>query len=201
MPVDELQRKSLAYRKNEDAIAQGRVPEKYLRLLPFIDEGPVLEMGAAEGVLALLLAGRGFDVSALELRRDRHIEAVRLQAQWKVIGKDVERARMVEGDIRQNFDLLTGVATVVAVRMLYYLREDIVPVLSTIARYGVKRVVLCGNKNRAAMFDRDGGVENGLGAFNYYASAEGMSEALIAAGYRILTTVRDGDPIVVGTRR
>lgn len=193
-------RGSLAYRKNDRAIAGGVVPEKYTRLLPFITEGPVLELGAAEGVLALLLAERGLDVAALEMRHERHIEAVNLQARWAALGKDVSQARMLEGDIRDRHGLLDGVATVVAVRMIYYLRDDVVPVFQEIARQRVTNIVLCGNKNRAEMHARNGGADNALGWYNYFASANGMSEVLDRAGYRIKTVVHDGDPIVVGVR-
>ena len=47
---------SLEYRKNKDAIKQGQIPSKYTRLLPFIAGDRILELGAAEGVLSLLLA-------------------------------------------------------------------------------------------------------------------------------------------------
>ena len=46
---------SLAFRKNEAAIRRGEVPDKYTRLLPYITGERILEIGSAEGVLALLL--------------------------------------------------------------------------------------------------------------------------------------------------
>lgn len=47
---------SLEYRKNRNAIWQANVPNKYTRLLDLIPGQRVLELGAAEGVLSLLLA-------------------------------------------------------------------------------------------------------------------------------------------------
>src|SRR5687767_12415869 len=74
---------SLAYRKNKDAITQGEIPKKYTRVLELVPGERVIELGAAEGVLSLLLAERKQKVYALELRQERHEEALRLQAAWR----------------------------------------------------------------------------------------------------------------------
>ena len=66
---------SLAFRKNEAAIFRGDVPQKYLRLLPFIQGNKILEIGSAEGVLSLLLAKQGKEVIALERDEGRHLAA------------------------------------------------------------------------------------------------------------------------------
>ena len=42
-------RGSLAYRKARAEIWAGQVPEKYTRLLPYIEGSPILEIGSAEG--------------------------------------------------------------------------------------------------------------------------------------------------------
>ena len=47
---------SLAYRTNRKAIWRGEIPEKYTRLVDLVPGERVLELGAAEGVLSLLLA-------------------------------------------------------------------------------------------------------------------------------------------------
>lgn len=190
---------SLAYRNNSRAIWRGEVPVKYTRLLDLVPGERVLELGAAEGVLALLLAQRKQKVFALELKPHRHEEALRLQAFWQQSGRDVARCEMVLGNIKDRFDLLASVDTLVAVRSIYHLREDIDLVFDAVGRQ-VKNVVLCGNRLRARNYREGRPSRNGDGDFNYFASLEGMTALLEARGYRIVRAVAEGDPIVVGVK-
>jgi hypothetical protein len=57
---------SLAYRTNRKAIWRGDIPEKYTRLVDLVPGKRVLELGAAEGVLSLLLAQKKEKVFALD---------------------------------------------------------------------------------------------------------------------------------------
>lgn len=210
MGDDEKQSKSLAYRKNEQAIWDGKPPEKYLRLLPYIHGDTVLEIGSAEGVLALLLAEKGKFVIGLEKSQERHSAGLRLRERWHELGRQVAGCFMLNRDVR---DLLIAaelraqakgstlfsvdVDTVVAVRSIYYLREDAPAVMAKIHENGVKSVVLCGNRSRGAWSEAER-MQNGLGKWNYYSSIEGMTELLTGAGYKIETVVEEGDPIVIG---
>jgi hypothetical protein len=176
------------------------VPEKYLRLLPFIGGGSILEIGAAEGVLSLLLADRDPKalVTALEMRPERYAAALDLQERWRALGKRVGGCAMLCGDIGSYMDLLWGADTLVASRMIYYLRDSVHDVFEVVGAR-VPNVVLAGNANRARMYAD--GVKDGLGPFNYYASVEGMSDVLTRAGYTIGSVITDGgDPIVTGHR-
>lgn len=184
---------SLAYRKNEAAILRGVVPEKYTRLLPYIPKGRILELGSAEGVLALLLAMRGDEVTALEPNRERHEAAQRLRDAW---GMDANGPRFVNGSIGKHPELLVegGFDTLVAVRMIYYLGDA----LDSVFRLSrIPNAVLCGNRNRAKAW-HEGRPHEPLGEMNRYASAVGMSELLERHGYTVIETVLEGDPIVVG---
>ena len=184
---------SLAYRKNEAAILSGEVPDKYLRLLPYIPGERILEIGSAEGVLALLLSKKGYDVAALERSPERYEAALALQDRWA--GSSV---RFFKGDIRDNLFLLNETDTLVAVRMIYYLGEDLDTVFAEAAKH-VSNIVLCGNKNRAQWW-RQGVPNRNDRVDNYYASHEGMTDLLLRHGYRIETLVEEGDPIVVGRK-
>lgn len=188
---------SLAYRRHEAAIIRGEVPQKYTRLLPYIGGERILELGSAEGVLALLLARSGKTVAALERSRERHDSAVRLYEAW-ARRSPFESPAFICGDITDRFDLLDGIDTLVAVRMIYYLRDRLDEVFAEVAAK-VPSVVLCGNRQRArwwfdAVPDKQGGP------LNYYASDVGMRDLLTRHGYRIATELKVGDPIVVGRR-
>lgn len=194
MPDDALMVASLAYRKNEEAILRGEVPLKYTRILPFIAGQRILEIGSAEGVLALSLAKQGKDVIALERKRERHEAAQRLRDAW---GMDVSGPRFVCGDIKDHLHLLDGIDTLVAVRMIYYLRGDLDSVFAEVAKF-VPTIVLCGNGNRAARWRQ--GVTEETKADNYYSSKEGMTDLLTRHGYRATVVCEDGDEIVVGVK-
>lgn len=192
---------SLAYRNNERAIRRGDPPEKYLRLLPHIPGQRILEIGSAEGVLALLLAKAGRDVVAVERSAERHEAAIALSSLWNVLTPPQfvcwDVAKLTHPDVLAHRGLLDAVDTLVAVRMIYYLGDALDPVFAEVARR-VPNVVLCGNANRAAAW-RAGQAQD-TKADNYYASHEGMTALLTRHGYEIVTTVTDGDPIVVGKR-
>jgi 2-polyprenyl-3-methyl-5-hydroxy-6-metoxy-1,4-benzoquinol methylase len=194
VPVDAEMTASLAYRKHEAAILRGDVPQKYTRLLEHIPGERILEFGAAEGVLALLLAKAGKQVTAVERREERHDAAKSLAAGWNVSG-----VRFVRGDIAECLDEMIGIDTLVAVRVIYYLGADLDRVFAAAAEH-VPNVVLCGNMNRAHWW-REGLPNRNDRADNYYASSAGMKDVLTRHGYEIVNEVLDGDPIVVGRRQ
>lgn len=192
---------SLAYRKNVAAIQDGRPPDKYRRILPFITGRRILEIGAAEGVLSLLVADRdpAAHVTALERQPDRHAAACALQARWRSLGRRVDGCAMVCGDIVTELDRLDGVDTLVAIRTIYHLRDAIGTVFAAAADRGVTHVVLGGNANRAKRF-ADGVPDDSLGPFNVYAGIDGMRAVLEGAGYHVDHVITNGDPIVTGHR-
>jgi precorrin-6B methylase 2 len=193
-------RASLAYRKNKEAIRQGEIPKKYTRVLDVVPGERIIELGAAEGVLSLLLAERKQKVYALELRPERHQEALCLQSLWQKQGRKVDNCEMVLGDIRDRLDLLADVDTLVAVRSIYYLRDQVEDVFAEVGKH-VPNVVLCGNGNRArSYFAANGHPDDNLGRFNFYASAEGMTQVLQGAGYKVTRTIPEGDAIVIGIK-
>jgi choline dehydrogenase-like flavoprotein len=189
---------SLAYRKNEASILSGDVPEKYTRLLPYITGQRILEIGSAEGVLALLMARAGKTVTALERSEERHHAANKLYCEWLARTMTFQAPYFVNGDIADHLDLLKGKDTLVAVRMIYYLGDRLDTVFAEVAKQ-IPTVVLCGNKNRAARW-RAGTPDEPLGDMNRFAAREGMNELLTRHGYRIVDECREGDEIVVGRR-
>ena len=192
---------SLAYRNNRKAIWRGDIPEKYARLVDLVPGQRVMELGAAEGVLSLLLAQKKEKVFALELKGERHEEAQRLKASWQDRGLDVGRCEMVLGNIKQQLHLLRAVDTLLAVRSIYYLRTDLADVFDAVSRH-VPNVVLCGNRNRARKYvESHGNPDDPLGKENYFATLEGMTSLLEGCGYAIVNSIGEGDPIVIGAKR
>lgn len=190
---------SLAYRNNEAAIIRGDVPEKYLRILPFVTGQRILEIGSAEGVLALLLAREGREVTAVEKSYERHEAAHELFLHWKERYRIRTAPKFICGDITDMLGLMEGAETLVAVRSIYYLACQLNTVFAASAKAGIKNVVLCGNKNRAERW-RNGNPDPPLGDMNRYAAREGMEALLGRHGYDVVQTVREGDEIVVGRR-
>ena len=191
---------SLAYRQNQEAIRQGKIPDKYTRVLDVVPGDRVLELGAAEGVLSLLLAEHKSKVYGLEMKKERHAEALRLQALWREQGRNVDNCEMVLGDIRERLNLLDDVDTLVAVRSIYYLRDQVEPIFAEIGKH-VPNIVLCGNRVRShRYFEANGQPDDNLGKYNFYASLEGMTDVLQKAGYTVVKTIPQGDPIVVGKK-
>jgi hypothetical protein len=192
---------SLAYRTNRRAIWNGEIPEKYSRLVDLVRGQRILELGSAEGVLSLLLAQKKEKVFALEMKRERYEEALRLKSFWQEQGRDVGRCEMVLGNIKNQLHLLRSVDTLLAVRSIYYLRGDLKDVFDVVGRH-VPNVVLCGNKNRARKYlEAHGNPDDRLGKSNYFATLEGMASLLQGYGYAIVDTVAEGDPIVIGAKK
>lgn len=198
MPDDAKQPLSLAYRKDAAAIERGAVPTKYTRLLPYIEGRHILEIGAAEGVLSLLLAREEQceTVTGLELRDYRYQTGLQLQARWSALGFPVARCTLLRGDIRENLHLFRGHDTLVAVRAIYYLRDDAPRVMAAARDAGVARVVLCGNAGRQRHYRKDPASEQGR--FDRLAAEEGMLSLLVGAGYAATVIREPGDPIVIG---
>jgi 16S rRNA G527 N7-methylase RsmG len=182
---------SLCYRQNTADILAGNPPAKYTRILPFIPGEKVIEVGSAEGVLACLMARQGRTVTAIEAHKERHKCALALAQKWGVSGVTFVNGRLETQKVKPgDYD------TLVAVRMIYYLRDQIDAVFAEVAKK-VPNIVLCGNKGRAKAYHA-GRPHEPLGKFNYYASAEGMRDLLTRHGYEIAAEVTEGDAIVVG---
>jgi len=193
--------KSLAYRNNKEDIIKGKIPEKYLRLIPYIYGNNILEIGSAEGVLSLLLAKNTKNVLGVEKNKERFEEAQKLKEIWKV-----NNCNFLNYNINNRLDLLEDIDTIVAIRTIYYFREDLDKIFTNISKR-CKTVVLCGNAGRSFKY-KEGNPEKDVGDFNYYATSKGMIELLEKYNYSITEVIEEKhkfdkypgtvDPIVVG---
>ena len=192
---------SLAFRNSVDKIYQGRVPKKYTRLVPYIQGNTVLEVGAAEGVLSLLLVQDKGRVVGIERNEARFREALKLQQVWKEQGKKVDNCHFHNVDIANNLNLLEGIDTFVAIRTIYYFKENMDKIFSEISKR-CRFIVLGGNKNRAVGYAKGTYIGN-VAENNYFASIAGMKEIAAQYGYAIETEISENsgeDPLVVGKK-
>lgn len=195
-------RASLEFRHHEGLLAQGRVTPKFSRILPFVPGTTVVEMGAAEGVLSLLLAEKKKKVWAVERSKERHERAKSLQVEWLREGFPVEACEMIHGDVFDHADLLHSADTFLAVRALYYLGQEIEDAVATLWK-SVDNVVLVGNRSRSERHFATRSSTSpweGQGANNYYATLDGMWQLVTRQGFDVRYAVPDGDPIIVATR-
>ena len=190
---------SIAFREYEDMLRKGEVPERYQRLLPYIKGDSVLEIGAAEGIFSLLLSRTKRRVLSVDITPARHEGAKKLQDLWLKAGYEhAAKCEYICGDIFERFDLLDGVDTVVASRVIYYFQERLDDLMAAVAKKA-SHVVLVGNADRAEAWENrgDGMV---IGKYAFYATTAGMTELLQRHGYTVTETVVIEDPVVVGAR-
>jgi len=186
---------SLAYRKNESEILQGRPPLKYIRIVPYVRGDHAIEIGSAEGVLALLLAAKMASVLAVERSRERHDAALELHKRWG----EAPNVSFANGDILEMPQLFDGRDSLVAIRMIYHLGEAANDMLAEAVKRGIKHVVLGGNSGRERRFLS--GLRSGLGEAERFATRRGMKQILKDHDYRIVDESADeGDPIIMGIR-
>jgi hypothetical protein len=185
---------SLFYRENKADIDAGRTPARYGRVAGCISTDSVLEMGAAEGTLGLLVAETGKRYLGVESNPARHIEAARRIA----LQGSLDSHALLLGDIRHHMSLLSDFDTFVGMRCIYYLRSDIHKVFDRICT-SVQEVVLVGNAEREERFLA--GERGSLGEFEYFATLDGMTSLLTARGFLVSRTEhgvpRQVDPLVI----
>ncbi|OYT15995.1 MAG: hypothetical protein B7C24_10130 [Bacteroidetes bacterium 4572_77] len=192
---------SLEFRKNIDAIYAGKIPSKYTRLVPYVPGNTVFEVGAAEGVLSLLLARSKGRVIGIEKTKDRHDEAMRLRQAWKAQGYKVDNCHFFRGDVTKKLDLLENMDTFVAIRTMYYFGDNLNKIFTNVSKR-CRHLVLGGNKNRALEYKK-GNYKGNIGKDNYYASLDGMIEVAKTYGYAIIKTINEDtgqDPLVIARK-
>lgn len=185
---------SLFYRENQADIEAGRIPTRYGRVAECISSDSVVEMGAAEGTLGLLVAETGKRYLGVESNPARHMEAARRIA----LNGSLNSHALLLGDIRNHMSLLSDFDTFVGMRCIYYLRSDIHEVFDRICT-SVQEVVLVGNAEREERYLS--GKRGSLGESEYFATLDGMTSLLTARGFLVSSTERgvpsQVDPLVI----
>lgn len=186
-----------SFKENEKAIKAGDVPLRYKNIAQCVPGKRILELGAGEGVLSLVLAQTKEQVWAIDINKRRHTKAVNLKKVWSKIGLRVDNIHFIKGDFFQRLDILEKIETVVAVRLIYHLQEDIDDCFKAISEHA-KYVVLVGNAEKALIHKKN--IKHDLGHYLKYATEEGMIEILTKHGYKIIKTDNTEDPLVIGEK-
>ncbi len=189
--------KSLSYRKNLELIISGGFPKRFVEVGDLVEGESVLDVGGAEGSLALYLASKGKTVTVLDKSPERVEAGMMLVKQ--VVGPDPRgTVSFLLGDaievlprLEKRFD------SIVFMRSLYYFRDDGVKVLS-MARGLTSQLILVANGNRERDFLTNPKYQHGgLGKFNFWSTLEGMEVAARMAGFTVEDKILQDDPILV----
>jgi len=211
---------SLAFRHNEEKILSGIIPTKYKKILKHVEGNNILEVGAAEGVLSLLVAKENPNRHVIGLERHslRYETSIELQKRWAI-----NNCKFIKGEFIENFHLLKGIDTFIGIRTIYYFLHDTDKIFSEISK-NCSRLILGGNANRSfgsgAKRSIKGITEISVSGLNpnldyapyqkvgrnpnYYASARGMEEIGKKYGYEtelLINETNKIDPLYVGTKK
>lgn len=192
---------SVDYRRHKRALWRGEAPPRVIELSSHIPAGSVVDIGAAEGILAMeLAAGRpNTRVRAIDVTPRRHVTGTELRTRWLDLGRPVEGCEMVLGDALTDPSLLDGFDTLVASRVIYYFGDRVDPFMAEVAQR-VRQVCLVGNASRNKRLAR-GRQPADIGANVVYSTPEGMADLLTRHGFEIVASgLASGDPYVIGRR-
>ena len=187
------------YKDHQEQIARGVLPKKIEQIASLIPGNRIIEVGSGEGLLSLALAARGRPhVSGIEFISLRYETAESLRQLWVEKGLVTEASlTFVQGDIFDRLDLLDGADTLVAMHVLYHLKEHARTLLGEAARRHIASVALVGNANRERKLAID--QESAKSQWARLATLDGMSDFLDECGYETVLRSRDGgDPVVIG---
>ena len=199
------ERHQVEFRKNKQQIALGNVPARYERTAELVPGKRVLDIGSADGTLALVLAQSKEKVIGAELMRYRHKTAQEMQRTWAKRGAKTDNVRFVNRGAKRVRPFLREVDTVVLSRALYHLRDDAFWLFAQIERIPtITHVALFGNRDKEREWFDTKGEQPGLGKYLALVAQEGMEDILKKHGFDIETSIASTeteDPIVIGVRR
>jgi len=188
---------SVDYRRNRRALWKGEMPIKFRELATRIPGTAVVDIGAAEGLLALELAAHKERVRAIDMTPRRHKTGCALQRLWQSKGRGVHNLEMLLGDALDDPSLLDGFDTLVASRVIYYFGTRIDTFIVE-AKKRVGFICLVGNASRNRRYER-GRVPGDVGANVVYSTSTGMRSLLERHGFTIIEIGEaGGDPYVIG---
>jgi hypothetical protein len=188
---------SIEYTKNKRKHWDAQPAENYLRLQPILPGHSVVEVGGAEGILALNIALYKSCIRSIDITAVRHESAVQLKARWLELGQPVSHCEILLGDALNNPGLLDGFDTLLSSRVIYYFGPRIHEFMDNV-RTRNKYICLVGNEKRQRLYKK--GDMRELGEYAKFATLDGMIELITHHGFVVKDTIASGDPVVVGKR-
>jgi hypothetical protein len=199
------ERHQIEYRKNKSEIARGVVPARYVRTAEKVPGQKILDIGSADGTLALVLAQSKQLVIGSELMRYRHRAALQTKNAWSQRGVPTDNVRFVNRSVKRIRPFLKEVDTVVISRALYHFREDAFWLFRQIEKSpNIHHVALFGNREKEREWLTTRGTNPGLGKYLALATQNGMEDILTRHGFTIeasIPSTRTEDPVVIGVRK
>jgi hypothetical protein len=154
-----------------------------------------VEVGGAEGVLALNLALYKNRIRSIDITPVRHESAVGLKARWLELGKPVSHCEMLLGDALSDPSLLDGFDTLLSSRVIYYFGPRIHEFMDNVRKRN-QYICLIGNEKRQRLYKK--GNMRELGEYAKFATLDGMIELITQHGYVVENIIASGDPVVIG---
>ena len=189
---------SVDYRKHKSLLQNGDAPEKFKRLAEIVPGDKIVDVGAGEGILSLVIAASKAKARAIDVTPRRYETGLALKEKWLSLGKTAEGCEYVLGDALADPSLLDGFDTLVASRVIYYFGDNIDRFIAQAAER-VEYICLVGNASRNRRYAR-GKVPADIGENVKYSTPEGMKSLLQKHGFEIIQTADFGDPIVIGRK-
>jgi SAM-dependent methyltransferase len=193
------------FRKNKEAIRSGFVPERLVSFANQIPGKKILEIGSADGTLALELGRRGKEVVGLELTKYRHETAVWLREEWVKQGIPVQNVKFVRSSASNAQDYVFQAETLVLSRTLYHLGEEAFMLFEMACKSPtIKYVAILGNRVKERIFESGGSIPGLPGRYLKLSSLEGMSDFVQSFGFAVALAqeaTNSRDPMVIASKQ
>ena len=197
-------RHQVEFRKNEQAIRQGQIPNRLDEFAKLIPGESFVEVGSADGTLSLHLGRNGKKVFGVELTEYRHQKALELKEAWLNRGEDVSQVNFICGDSRQAGPYLDQVETLVLSRTLYHLRADAEPLIARAKQSdALKNIAILGNRVKERVYLEGGNIRGLEKKYLALASLQGMSDLLTQNGFVIelgIESTDETDAVVIASK-
>lgn len=183
-------------RENEEDILNGKIPNRYARIAPFVKGQSVVEIGCGEGLLTLAMREKarvlGVDVSSKRVDIARNVQKKVYPSSLGSVSFKCENA--VDFIVSRAFDY----ESIVFNRSFYHFSSEIPKLLNALAANKIiTEIILVGNHDKRELLPED----HDLGKWIKYSKVAGMVDALQSIGfsYEIIDD-QLSDPIVRGVR-
>jgi len=192
-----------SFKRNKERIFAGDIPERYKELSSLIPGNRILDVGSADGTLALHLSATREHVYGVEQSLPRYQTATALQKTWSDRTGGYRNCTFLNASLLDKPELFEDVDTVTFIRVIYHLGEHADGIMRKIReKQNIRNVVLCGNRSKEMRLQNGENFKQ-LGDYARLATEEGMVHLLKHYGFWVDPPIRlesTGDCLVIGHR-